>query len=190
MLTSVNFSSDITTIHQKHNLNEDFSFNKSKPTACQMPVRKVVFKALLKTLSVTATVIQAVFFYLKFLSSMALSLGLIHLSEFAVRLISRAKPSNRTNKANRTMSVVETLSPPIQAVRFFKNFTKTLNTMIYQFKFKAISRRDLGNTRKPINQMTVYTLKTTAESEEKARALFAPYYVILNAHNAKGGIYA
>lgn len=65
-------------------------------------------------------------------------------------------------------------------------FSLELSAML-TFLFKAISRRDLNNSRKPINQMTVYTLKTSAESEEQARAFFAPYYVILNGSSVNGG---
>lgn len=64
--------------------------------------------------------------------------------------------------------------------------------MIYSFK--ALSRRDLSNTRKIVAQMPVYTLKTEAESEEQARAKFAPFYCILETLAAtvsnKGAIYA
>ena len=60
----------------------------------------------------------------------------------------------------------------------FKNLTLELSAML-TYLFKAISRRDLSNTSKPINQMTVYTLRKQAESEQQARAFFAPFYVIL-----------
>ena len=64
--------------------------------------------------------------------------------------------------------------------------------MIYSFK--ALSRRDLSNTGKIVAQMPVYTLKTEAESEEQARAKFAPFYCILETLAAtvsnKGAIYA
>ena len=57
-------------------------------------------------------------------------------------------------------------------------FSVELSAML-TYLFKAISRRDLSNTSKPINQMTVYTLRKQAESEQQARAFFAPFYVIL-----------
>ena len=57
-------------------------------------------------------------------------------------------------------------------------FSLELSAML-TYLFKAISRRDLSNTSKPINQMTVYTLRKQAESEQQARAFFAPFYVIL-----------
>ena len=57
-------------------------------------------------------------------------------------------------------------------------FSLELSAML-TYLFKAISRRDLSNTSKPINQMPVYTLRKQAESEQQARAFFAPFYVIL-----------
>ena len=62
------------------------------------------------------------------------------------------------------------------------NLHMELSAMIYLFK--AIARRDMGNTRKPISALPVYTLRKQAESEEKARAFFAPYYVILGGGHA------
>lgn len=77
------------------------------------------------------------------------------------------------------------------AVTSEKLFTG-VTQMIYSFK--ALSRRDLSNTRKIVAQMPLYTLKTEAESEEQARAKFAPFYCILETLAAtvsnKGAIYA
>ena len=63
-----------------------------------------------------------------------------------------------------------------------QNSSMELSEMIYLFK--AIARRDMGNTRKPISTLPVYTLRKQAESEEKVRAFFAPYYVILGGGHA------
>ncbi|MCQ9123303.1 hypothetical protein MUW69_002087 [Rodentibacter heylii] len=50
--------------------------------------------------------------------------------EFAVRLISRNKASNRTNKASYSYVAVETLSHPIkQGDIFYSSLTKTYETM-------------------------------------------------------------
>lgn len=51
--------------------------------------------------------------------------------EFAIRLISRNKPSNRTNKASRLFAVVETVSH-LSAIFPFHSLTKQ-TTMLYKF---------------------------------------------------------
>lgn len=112
--------------------------------------------------------------------------GVIH----SLKLVTRAIRGNKalsTNNPSRSIAVVEPLLHLFKSVQHFL-LTKSIEGIsMLTYLFKAISRRDLGNTRKPINQMTVYTLKTIAESEEQARALFSPYYVILNGSSVNGG---
>lgn len=113
--------------------------------------------------------------------------GVIHSLKLVTWAIERNKALS-TNKLTCSMARVDpTLHPNTYTVQHFL-LTKTIEGIsMLTYLFKAISRRDLGNTRKPINQMTVYTLKTIAESEEQARALFSPYYVILNGSSVNGG---
>ena len=97
-----------------------------------------------------------------------------------VPLIAVSQPVTRYRQNLRNLAVT--------SEKLFSGVTQ----MIYSFK--ALSRRDLSNTRKIVAQMPVYTLKTEAESEEQARAKFAPFYCILETLAAtvsnKGVIYA
>lgn len=126
-------------------------------------------------------------FYQSLFNGTAILKGVIH----SLKLVTRATRGNKALSTNNTASLdarVEPLLHLFKSVQQVLLLTKHLEGIsMFTYLFKAISRRDLGNTRKPINQMTVYTLKTTAESEEQARALFSPYYVILNGSSVNGG---
>ncbi|MDG6484722.1 host cell division inhibitor Icd-like protein [Glaesserella parasuis] len=66
--------------------------------------------------------------------------------EFAVRLISRDKPSNRTNKASYSYVAVETLSHPIkQGDISYSSLTKTYDTM------KKPTQTPSGNTARNVS---------------------------------------
>ena len=112
-------------------------------------------------------------------------LGFIRLSiELAVRATRRNKTGNRANNAGYSVLAVE---PLLHLYRIlFKSVLQVLITkytegisMLYTFLFKGIARRDLSNTRKSIDELPTYTLRKQAESEQQARAFFAPFYVIL-----------
>ena len=109
--------------------------------------------------------------------------GVIH----SLKLVTRAIRGNKalsTNNPSRSIAVVE---PLLHLYRIlFKSvlqvlFTKSIEgiSMLYTFLFKGIARRDLCNTRKAITELPTYTLRKQAESEQQARAFFAPFYVIL-----------
>ncbi|WP_244238710.1 ash family protein [Actinobacillus indolicus] len=65
-------------------------------------------------------------------------------SEFAVRLISRDKPSNRTNKASRVTAVVETVSHPL-AIYPFNHLLNTVTNM------KNPTQTPSGNTARNVS---------------------------------------
>ena len=109
--------------------------------------------------------------------------GVIH----SLKLVTRAIRGNKalsTNNPSRLFAVVE---PLLHLYRIlFKSVLQVLITkytegisMLYTFLFKGIARRDLSNTRKAITELPTYTLRKQAESEQQARAFFAPFYVIL-----------
>ncbi len=109
--------------------------------------------------------------------------GVIH----SLKLVTRAIRGNKalsTNNPSRLFAVVE---PLLHLYRIlFKSVLQALLTkrkegisMLYTYLFKGIARRDLSNTRKSINELPTYTLRKQAESEQQARAFFAPFYVIL-----------
>ena len=141
---------------------------------------------LLQQLRATATLIQAVFFlseFYHFKQWHSFITGVIH----SLKLVTRAIRGNKalsTNNPSRSIAVVE---PLLHLYRIlFKSvlqvlFTKSIEgiSMLYTYLFKGIARRDLSNTRKSINELPTYTLRKQAESEQQARAFFAPFYVIL-----------
>ena len=49
--------------------------------------------------------------------------------------------------------------------------------MIYLFK--AVSRRDLRNTTKPIHAFPCYTLRIKAESLEQAKSIVCPLFAVM-----------
>ena len=109
--------------------------------------------------------------------------GVIHSLKLVTRAI-RGNKALRTNNLSRLFAVVE---PLLHLYRMlFKSVLQALLTkrkegisMLYTFLFKGIARRDLSNTRKSIEELPTYTLRKQAESEQQARAFFAPFYVIL-----------
>lgn len=52
-----------------------------------------------------------------------------------------------------------------------------LSAMIYLFK--AVSRRDLRNTSKPIHTFPCYTLRIKAESLEQAKSIVCPLFAVM-----------
>ena len=108
------------------------------------------------------------------------TMGVIH----SLKLVTRATRGNKALSTNNTASLVARVDP---LLHLFKSvlqvllLTKLLEgiSMLYTFLFKGIARRDLSNTRKSINELPTYTLRKQAESEQQARAFFAPFYVIL-----------
>ena len=110
--------------------------------------------------------------------------GVIH----SLKLVTRATPRNKTgNRANKWGFSYEAVEPLLHLYRIlFKSVLQVLLlktyegiSMLYTFLFKGIARRDLSNTRKAITELPTYTLRKQAESEQQARAFFAPFYVIL-----------
>ncbi|WGE65914.1 ash family protein [Actinobacillus equuli subsp. equuli] len=55
--------------------------------------------------------------------------------------------------------------------------TLELSAMIYLFK--AVSRRDLRNTTKPIHSFPCYTLRIKAESLEQAKSIVCPLFAVM-----------
>ena len=110
--------------------------------------------------------------------------GVLHSLELVTRATRRNKTGNRANNAGYSVLAVE---PLLHLYRIlFKSVLQVLITkytegisMLYTFLFKGIARRDLSNTRKSIDELPTYTLRKQAESEQQARAFFAPFYVIL-----------
>lgn len=115
-----------------------------------------------------------------FLSKFYLSIGEQRLKsiEFAIRLISRNKPSNRTNKASHSCMVVETLSHPINRGDANHLLTKH-ETIKMLFKFILLGKRRLK-------------LSIRANSEQQARNLLnlQSNALFIARINDKGGIYA
>ena len=110
--------------------------------------------------------------------------GVIH----SLKLVTRATPRNKTGiRANKWGFSYEAVEPLLHLYRIlFKSVLQVLITkytegisMLYTYLFKGIARRDLSNTRKSIDELPTYTLRKQAESEQQARAFFAPFYVIL-----------
>lgn len=110
--------------------------------------------------------------------------GVVH----SLKLVTRATPRNKMgNRANKWGYSVLAVEPLLHLYRIlFKSVLQVLITkytegisMLYTFLFKGIARRDLCNTRKAIAELPTYTLRKQAESEQQARAFFAPFYVIL-----------
>ena len=85
----------------------------------------------------------------------------------------------RTNKLTCSMARVDPTLHPFVVQHFLLIKTIEGIFMLYTFLFKGIARRDLSNTRKSIDELPTYTLRKQAESEQQARAFFAPFYVIL-----------
>lgn len=104
--------------------------------------------------------------------------GVIHSLKLVTWAIERNK-ALRTNKLTCSMARVDPTLHPFVVQHFL--LTKTIEgiSMLYTFLFKGIARRDLSNTRKSIDELPTYTLRKQAESEQQARAFFAPFYVIL-----------
>lgn len=107
--------------------------------------------------------------------------GVIHSLKLVTRAI-RGNKALRTNNPSRSIAVVEPLLHLFNSESVLQVlFTKSIEgiSMLYTFLFKGIARRDLSNTRKSIDELPTYTLRKQAESEQQARAFFAPFYVIL-----------
>ena len=107
--------------------------------------------------------------------------GVIHSLKLVTRAI-RGNKALRTNNPSRSIAVVEPLLHLFNSESVLQVlFTKSIEgiSMLYTFLFKGIARRDLCNTRKAITELPTYTLRKQAESEQQARAFFAPFYVIL-----------
>ncbi|WP_288346287.1 hypothetical protein [uncultured Haemophilus sp.] len=110
------------------------------------------------------------------------TMGVIH----SLKLVTRATRGNKALSTNNTASLVARVDPLLhlfnsESVLQVLLLTKLLEgiSMLYTYLFKGIARRDLSNTRKSINELPTYTLRKQAESEQQARAFFAPFYVIL-----------
>ena len=105
--------------------------------------------------------------------------GVIH----SLKLVTRATPRNKTgNRANKWRYSVLAVEPLLHFVKSVKQalLTKCAEGIsMFTYLFKGIARRDLSNTRKSIDELPTYTLRKQAESEQQARAFFAPFYVIL-----------
>ncbi|MDY5106607.1 MAG: ash family protein [Actinobacillus minor] len=56
-------------------------------------------------------------------------------------------------------------------------YSVELSAMIYLFK--AVSRRDLRNTSKPIHAFPCYTLRIKAESLEQAKSIVCPLFAVM-----------
>lgn len=144
-----------------------------------------ILSLLLKLLAESATEIQAVFFlpeFYHFKQWHADTMGVIH----SLKLVTRATRGNKALSTNNTASLVARVDPLLhlfnsESVLQVLLLTKLLEgiSMLYTFLFKGIARRDLSNTRKSIEELPTYTLRKQAESEQQARAFFAPFYVIL-----------
>ncbi len=70
-----------------------------------------------------------------------------------------------------TAQSVRTLAVALQVLHM------ELSAMIYLFK--AVSRRDLRNTSKPIHAFPCYTLRIKAESLEQAKSIVCPLFAVM-----------
>ncbi|EER48094.1 hypothetical protein AM305_04968 [Actinobacillus minor NM305] len=57
--------------------------------------------------------------------------------------------------------------------------TLTLELLAMIYLFKAVSRRDLRNTTKPIHAFPCYTLRIKAESLEQAKSIVCPLFAVM-----------
>lgn len=70
-----------------------------------------------------------------------------------------------------TAQTLESLAVALQVLQL------ELSAMIYLFK--AVSRRDLRNTSKPIHTFPCYTLRIKAESLEQAKSIVCPLFAVM-----------
>lgn len=70
-----------------------------------------------------------------------------------------------------TAQTLESLAVALQVLQL------ELSAMIYLFK--AVSRRDLRNTSKPIHAFPCYTLRIKAESLEQAKSIVCPLFAVM-----------